>query len=164
MNWYLVVFLALAVVLTAGVGPLVKRVLDEVTRRYKKPDAFETEDWKQYVNSTDLMLKGGEHSGWILGNLERLLFVTAIWQDAMLLIPSWLVVKVATKWHVWSGFLAQYYVKSEINNATTHGRRYLSWRLSQRFLIGSLLNVLLAFAIYGASYVIACNNLSWNCV
>ena len=77
MNWYLAVFLALAVVLSVGVGPIVNYVLDEITRGYNAPDAFEAKDWTQYVNSTELMLKGGEHSGRILGILERLLFVTA---------------------------------------------------------------------------------------
>ena len=132
------------------VGYIVDWVLRRVTNSYRCPEFIDATKWKYIVGEVDQFAGGGPMAGKLLGSLERILFVAAIWHNALLLIPGWMAVKVATKWQVWSRILQKITPREENSDLHTQLQRYVGWRVSQRFLLGNILNILLAGLIYFA--------------
>lgn len=84
----------------------------------------------------------------LLGLLERVLFFVCFWLGAWELAAAWLAFKLASKWQSWSSIV-------KVPEAAPDGvdqLDYLSaknvWasQVLQRWLIGVLLNILVAFA------------------
>lgn len=135
-------------VLTYLAGFIVSWALRWMTDKYTPPESPHREGWARLVSNVDDLTKGGQVAGRLLGWLERLLYVAAIWQGALILIPGWMAVKVATKWQSWSGLLDMLKIKAKDPAQRNHAARYIRWRVSQRFLLGNLLNIMLAGLIY----------------
>lgn len=137
-------------------GSFVRWALDALVRSYKRPTRVPTDAWKIIVDSIESLLADGSSAGWIVGSFERFLYVIAIQQGVLLLVPAWWAFKVATKWQVWSGVFDAFRLKQPPLDDDTYSdfnicaSRYFRWRVSQRFLIGNLLNIVLAIAIYVA--------------
>jgi len=134
-------------ILAVAAGLVVSRSLNAVTTTYRKPRTIDSEDWSDFVKSTDWLLGGGNIAACVLGNLERLLFVGAFRWGEPTLIAVWMAVKVATKWQSWAGLFLEIETDDSSGIPQLYAQRYLRWRVSQRFLIGSLLNILFAAAI-----------------
>lgn len=116
--------------------------------QYQTPADVSADDWATVVEDTKGFSDGGEVAGRLIGSIERLLYVAAIWHGAVGIIPGWLAVKVATKWQSWSKLLGEIDIDPGLSDLRSKAIRYFSWRLSQRFLLGNLLNVLISGAIY----------------
>ena len=130
-------------------GYLVKWALDWVTGKYEfPPEHGHKGGWAKVVSNVDELTEGGQVAGRIIGWLERLLYIAAIWQGAIFLIPGWMAVKVATKWQTWSGLMNALKIKADDAGRRHQASRYIRWRLSQRFLLGNLLNIMFAGLIY----------------
>ena len=139
---------AIVLILMILGGVIVGLVLAVVTKSYRRPSLIPEDKWANYTKGVDLLTGGSRWSGFLVGALERLFFFAAFWSEAHLLIPGWMAVKVATKWQVWSNFLQGTHLPDWSGPQNTLAKRYTLWRVSQRFLIGSLLNILLADFAY----------------
>jgi len=148
IDWCLILVFGGIAVTTFLVGFIVRWALDWMTAKYKVPDEVDPEVWATVVAGTEGFSDRGGVAGRLIGWLERLLYVAAIWHGAVAIIPGWLAVKVATKWQSWSKLLGDIDIHPDLEIMKLHAIRYFSWRLSQRFLLGNLLNVLFAGAIY----------------
>ncbi len=140
--------LSIFLILVVLGGPIVSLTLAVVTKSYRRPSQIPEDQWASYIKGVDQLTGGSRWSGYLLGALERVLFFAAFWSEAYLLIPGWMAVKVATKWQVWSNFLQDTHYPDWSGPQNILAKRYTLWRVSQRFLIGSLLNILLAEFAY----------------
>jgi hypothetical protein len=126
------------------VGRLVARGAKEPERPPLLPDSV----WNEHTRIAD----GGD---W-LGSLERTLFFAAFWTGTESLVAGWLAFKLASKWEVWKNIIRvppeAPYEKGQEWFAATH--TFGSWIL-QRFWIGTLLNVLLAFVAVAVGQAVA---------
>lgn len=148
IHWKVTAVIAIVGILAFLAGFLVQWALDWMTNKYERPTDVLEEGWNKLVSNVDSLTKGGKIAGWLIGTFERIYYVAAIWQGAIALIPAWMAVKVATKWQVWSGLLDVLKIKSEDVTRRHEATRYIRWRVSQRFLLGNLLNAILAGVIY----------------
>jgi len=145
INWRFEIGIFGVILFSYFAGYFVKWVLDWITGKYEFPPELEHKGgWDKLISNVDELTKGGAVAGQILGWLERLFYVAAIWHAAVFLIPGWMAVKVATKWQTWSGLMNSLKIKSKEIGRKHQATRYIRWRLSQRFLIGNLLNIILA--------------------
>lgn len=128
--------LAVAFILGAGVGPLVRRAKAAVT--LQPPTENRKDEWAA--------LASDDTSAVNLGRLERCLFFLAFWGDASLIVGGWLAFKVASKWNVWSNLIAV--------PKTLHGVDELDYLVARRrwgsrvltgFLVGTLANIVIGF-------------------
>lgn len=140
-EFWKVVFSLLAVILL-GLGG--GRFLDAVTKGMKK----RAEKYDCLIDWEEIPIhpKTGE---W-LGFLERLISLIAFWINAHVIIAAWLAFKVAAKWEIWKNIIQ---VPPSLKNVSE--KHYLmaknawgTWLLN-RFLIGTLINVLIGFVAYG---------------
>jgi hypothetical protein len=119
------------------------------------PKGVSPEDWLRVLTST------GSKGGTWIGRLESLLVYLVVLHardDAGLVIGGWLAFKVASKWETWANVIKV----PEILNDTLNDREakldYLRARrdwsnlLYERFLIGTLLNILLGASV---AYLVA---------
>ena len=152
---------AVAVVTVLGGWLLVDVALRAVVQA-NRPERVAPVHWECIIESVDEAAEGGYGAaGEFLGALERILYFIAFWHGAYVLIAAWLGFKVATKWQSWSNLLSNIDVPElpdfphiEAVNRL-RARRYLGWRLSQRFLIGTILNILICFlGVAGARAII----------
>lgn len=151
------IFFAMAIPLSIASGFLVRWALDALVSSYRKPERIPKDAWQLIVDSIESLLADGSSAGWVVGSLERLLFVVAIQQDELFLVAGWLAFKVATKWQAWSGVFDTFKLKQApldddtYNDFNICASRYFRWRVSQRFLVGNLLNIGMAALIYVAT-------------
>lgn len=131
--------LVVTYLLGLSVGCMVKSVERGLSASLQNEDV--KDKWESLITdpSTD-------HSGELLGKLERLLFFIGFWFQAYEVVGGWLAFKVAAKWEAWSSVIA---IPTEIDNVTNLDyaiarRRWGSQRLMS-FLVGTLANVLVAF-------------------
>ena len=89
--------------------------------------------------------KGGE----FLGKLERITFFAALATCHPELIAGWLLFKVASKWEFWQNIVKV--GTGDDGHMTLHTRRAWGSNVYQRFLSGTLLNILFA----GLGYLVA---------
>jgi hypothetical protein len=89
-------------------------------------------------------LTEGDEGGWVLGNLERLLFFGAFWMDAPTLTAAWLAFKVASKWNAWSNVISLPKTMSGIDELDfLIARRRWGSQLLTTFLVGTLANIVI---------------------
>ena len=131
--WELLVALTLATLLGFTVGPFLAFAAPP-----KKPDGVEAKTWAQI---TELESLG---SGRWVGLLETVLFVGALFVGEPIVIGAWLTFKVAAKWEVWANVvkIPDGLVRTPLLDYQVR-HRFGSVLLS-RFLLGTLLNVLVA--------------------
>lgn len=134
--WQVVVGLLTIFFLGLGVGCLINRVQKSIC--LLPPNEATKEKWAT--------LTEGNEGGWILGNLERLLFFGAFWVDAPSVIAAWLAFKVASKWNAWSNVIS---VPKELPGIDQLeylvARRRWGSQLLTTFLVGTLSNVIIGY-------------------
>ena len=151
-DWRLEISILGIIVFTYLAGYFVSWALRWMTDNYKfPPEEGHKGGWAKVVSNVDALTKGGQVAGRVIGWLERMFYVAAFWHGAVFLIPGWMAVKVATKWQAWSGLMNALKIKSKDVGRRHQASRYIRWRLSQRFLLGNLLNIMLAGLIYFAA-------------
>lgn len=160
-EWVGYAFLAVSVLAMADLsGFFVNFVVKHATRPYDCPKVVDETIWESIVTNVNALTDVGSSTGSLVGFLERILFAAAIWFEAIILIAAWMAVKVATKWNVWAVMLEQarfyqYDPRASPSSAGVHMKRYLGWRLSQGFLIGTILNILIAGVMCGVALAIS---------
>jgi len=123
-------------------------ILDSISHHIEidPPAGIDPERW------TDLIRIPGRHGGRWIGITERLLFFTALWVGAPILVGAWLAFKVASKWQSWSqlaylpkppaSFDDQGMIEYALLRHTWTARRYVT------FLVGTGGNILVgAFGV-----------------
>lgn len=124
---------ALATVLGCGVRSL----LDIAAPKPRAPEPFSCEQWAQLIESS-----GGP---WI-GALERYLSFAAFWTGNPTVILGWLTFKLAAKWEAWKNVVQVPSALAQVDELKWFViRRVLSAHLLSRFLIGTLVNVLIGW-------------------
>jgi hypothetical protein len=73
----------------------------------------------------------------VLGILEGILFFVSAWADAPVLAGAWLAFKLGSKWSSW-----QHVVRVTEDDSNLAGRSAAGMWISQRFLVGTLWNLL----------------------
>jgi hypothetical protein len=128
--------IATGLIITGGLGYVVRRVLSSKTPAPHIPDNKIPDDvWKQLTQRGD----GGK---WI-GILERYFCLAVFWTGNGTLVAAWLAFKVASKWEVWKNINQVPSKLDGVADADWFGLRavYGSWILT-RFWIGTLGNIL----------------------
>jgi len=127
-------------------------ILDSISHHIEidPPAGIDPERW------TDLIRIPGRHGGRWIGITERLLFFTALWVGAPILVGAWLAFKVASKWESWTNLTR---VPPQLKDAKSDldyfiARTRWSSRTMQRFLVGTGLNLLSAFIGLGVFYLL----------
>lgn len=130
-------------------GRYVGRLVAKGAKEPARPALLPDEVWKEHTRTED----GGD---W-LGFLERALFFAAFWTGSESLVGGWLAFKLASKWEVWKNVIRVPLRPDDHEGdswfAATH--TFGSWIL-QRFWIGTLLNVLLAFVFVAIGHGLRC--------
>lgn len=131
------------------VKPLIKYV--KKTIPITCPSEIKEEQWNR--------LTGGNEGGWILGNLERFLFLGAFWIQSPAIIATWFAFKVASKWNAWSNVISLPKTLPDVNEVEyLIARRQWGSQLLATFLVGTISNLiigLIGFLIgrYGYDFV-----------
>lgn len=142
MNTAINVLVGLFVLTLLGLGarPLMKAV--KAAAPAPSPNDTLTYKWES--------LTADDTNGRVLGHLERLLFFIAVWQQAHVIVGSWLAFKVASKWNVWSNLIAlpkELPAVEQIDYLIA--RRRWGAQTLMRFLIGTLYNLVAALVAWG---------------
>lgn len=134
--WQVFIGLLTIFLLGLGVGALLKCVQKSIA--LLPPNEATKEKWAA--------LTEGNEGGWILGNLERLLFFGAFWIDVPSVIAAWLAFKVASKWNAWSNVISVPKTLSGIDELEyLVARRRWGSQLLTTFLVGTLSNIIIGF-------------------
>lgn len=139
----IVAAIVITVILGLGVGNLIESVIP----RPNRPKPIKEEVWK----AMDKRVYTGK---WI-GFFERLVSLMSFWIPAYAIIGGWLAFKVAAKWEVWKNIIRVPDSLEGIPQLAWYQARvaYGSW-LHSRFLLGTLLNVLIgAISAYLGQHV-----------
>jgi len=133
---------------------VVKRLVRAVDRSIPitAPAGVDVTRWKRATS-----LDGGERNpaAW-LGMMETALFFVCVWYAAYTLAAGFLAFKLASKWEVWQSILQ---VPDHLDNVDP--LEYLAARnrwassILQRWMVGTLGNVLCAFVGFGVARVLA---------
>lgn len=120
---------------TVGLGTCVTLLLKCLVKAPEKPPSVTDDQW------TAITKRSG--AGEWIGFFERLLFFSAFSFDQLQIIAAWLAFKLAAKWEAWKNIVQVPPSIDEIKPlAWYHVRRVLgSWLLS-RFLLGTLMNII----------------------
>lgn len=135
-----------AIAISYFIGPLVGRLLDKATEKIDliAPSGVSKEDWESFVRP-----EGREGAGEWLGKLERILAFFSFYCGAYAVIAGWFALKVASKWQVWATIIKMPQTLGEAADNISYLRarqRWGSW-LHMRFLIGTVVNVLVGFVL-----------------
>jgi hypothetical protein len=96
-------------------------------------------------------LTEGDEGGWLLGNMERALYLGAFLLNMPEAIGAWLAFKVASKWNAWSNIIAVPQSLSGVDDLEyLIARRRWGSQLLMTFLVGTLWNILIALLGYAA--------------
>jgi hypothetical protein len=119
----------------------VKQILNWVSKEIddEPQDGIGSKEWKKMI--TPVSKNGPKLLGW----LERILFYIAIVSSYPQLILGWLAFKVASKWEILQNMVKVPGVKATDSKLGIAGRRAWGDRVLQRFLIGTLVNILAGF-------------------
>jgi hypothetical protein len=135
------VAVGIAVILNFAVKPFIKYTTSGLVPR--PPSGIDDKTWEDIVDRR-------RAGGWI-GFLELLLFLACFLNQAYLLLAGWLAFKVATKWEAWANIVR---VPEELPKVKgidfLRARSQLGSYILSRFMIGTLLNILVAVV---ASYI-----------
>ncbi len=137
-----------AIAISYFLGPYISSLLDRATQDIQlvNPNGISEEDWKSFVRP-----EGRDEAGRWVGVFERVLAFFSFYSGAHAILGGWLALKVASKWQVWATVIKMP-DKLENANAMSYLRarqRWGSW-LHTRFLIGTILNVLVGFILAAA--------------
>lgn len=134
--------LVITLVVGEWVGQWLKQLRDS-RGQIPVPSASTAERWKHLAENQD------RSAGRVLGLLERLLFFAAFSARAPEIVGGWLAFKVASKWNVWDTIVA---VPDTLPGADPldYLAARLDWASRQLmgFLIGTILNVLIAYVAH----------------
>lgn len=135
------VFVGFLVALFSGflvVRPILRIVTKEIDDN--RGQGYSTKEWKDLIEPP----KAG---GFWLGAFERIFFFFLFLLLKPELIAIWLAFKVASKWEVWQNIIKVPGESDTKDERLTLGvRRAWGSRVKERFLIGTLLNILLGLA------------------
>lgn len=149
--------IVVGILVTLSLGEIVGPFRAAVTEHLRPPTplpGLSEEEWKSVYSPG----KGVDDpaAAWV-GRLERILFLAGLWsgdESGPVIIGAWLAFKLATKWEVWKNVF-QIPTKIDASNngnqksATDldylRTRSYWSSWLLNRFLIGTLLNIIIAY-------------------
>ena len=133
--WSFLVGIIVAQLFVCLVSSLIRYVSSEIDENPQ--DDVGKEAWVSIISPV------GKRGGFWIGTLERFFFFIAVILLSPELIFGWLAFKVASKWEVWSNIVK---VPPEKNmRLTVTGRRAWGDGVLQRFLIGTLGNILSGF-------------------
>jgi hypothetical protein len=109
------------------------------------PPGVAPEKWQRAMNFADF---GGAK---FLGRLERIFFSAILWlaKDGATAIAAWLAFKLASKWYGWQHLVKMPEIAGALSDVTVeefHARNAWGTRAVNRFLIGTLYNILAATA------------------
>ena len=149
--WRIIIAIAFTLIVGLFVGPF----LDAKTKEAKPsaPAPIKEEDWNKVIDRAS--------AGMWLGIFERLISLAAFWMSAPVIIAGWLAFKVASKWEVWRNVVQVPFtlkVPDAVKNADSSENvsqlaylkarnRWGSWLLT-RFLLGTLINILIGLVAY----------------
>lgn len=97
------------------------------------------------VGESPAMSEPSENTGnQMLGWLERIVFFGSFWARAETLVAGWLVFKVGSKWEAWQNIMKVPQENMVPGDILANVRFRHAWgsRLLQRFLLGTLYNIL----------------------
>jgi hypothetical protein len=138
----------LSFLITNLLGFSVPAILKEVTSDIDRspPRGIDENEWKRSAGLA------GEKAGNILGTLERMLFLATLWFKAYMLIGVWLAFKLGTKWQAWQQIIKPpEEIDGRINKLDLlRARRNRGTWYAQRFLIGTIANIICAIAGFAA--------------
>ena len=131
--------------------PVSKRVgafLTKITTQWEPPapENITQGDWEKiYWPGKGISDPGAR---WV-GILESFLFLAALWLVQPIIIGGWLAFKVATKWEVWRN-VVRVPENLGVNNEISYFQARSAWGtwLFNRFLVGTLMNLMIAVAAY----------------
>jgi hypothetical protein len=127
---------------TIILGFLVKPILENFIPKPVKPKGLDDLIW----DSLSERIEGGN----VVGFFERVLFLIAFWLSQLPIIAVWLGFKIASKWEVWKNIIKLPDNLDDIPPLLLFdARKRLGNSLFTRFIVGTLLNVLIgAMAAY----------------
>jgi hypothetical protein len=121
-------------------GLFMGKYLDWVVKKIdtNPPEGFTEDTWKELIKPKE------GRTGFVIGVCERTLFFILILTGGAQLIPFWLGFKVASKWEVWQNIVKVPDKDVIPSGLTFEARKAFGGRVLQRFLIGTLMNLLLS--------------------
>ena len=135
-------------VLLWPVGLMIGRFINRVLTcdHVEAPSGIQADDWRAAV-------QGPGPGAAYIGRLESLLVYLAVLfarGDAALVVAGWFAFKVASKWELWSNVVK---MPDSFDGATQldslRARRKLGYVMYDRFLVGTLLNILAGAIVAG---------------
>jgi hypothetical protein len=136
--------------LSKHVGKFIDRATKDV--EFIPPKNIPKEKWESLIK-----LPFKDDSGKWIGTLERIISFLAFYLCGYVIIGAWLVFKVGSKWQVWNNLIQVPKEIKDIDGKDIDDFSYLrarqvwgSWLLT-RFLIGTLLNIIIGF---GLAYIL----------
>jgi len=117
------------------------------------PEKMNVEDWNNIV------IGSKSHSGFWIGRLEAITFFISFATseiNSILIVGGWLAFKVASKWETWSNVNMVPKSLPDIKEIEFFkARRAWGNTLYERFIIGTLINILMGFsAVLFAKWII----------
>ncbi len=131
----------IGIVVTKVLGFVVKSILDWVSSEIDRnpQDGLGKVEWEETIAPV------GKRGGQLLGELERFFFYITIISSYPQLILGWLAFKVASKWEILTNLVKVPEEKDQDTKLSMRARRAWGDRVLQRFLIGTLGNILAGF-------------------
>jgi hypothetical protein len=131
-------------VFTSILGGRLVKLLDKISSDIDNnpPTHIEPNQWKEILSP------GNKRAGLWLGRFERLFFLIMFISEAYILAGFWLAFKVASKWETWQNIVQVPDDEVQGFNLGVLDRRNWGDRVLQRFLLGTLGNLLAGFFGY----------------
>ena len=117
-------------------GYFVKKLLIKLVPEPQQPEGLDNAVWSILTERID--------SGKWVGFFERILCLVAFWIGQFTIIAAWFAFKLAAKWEVWKNIIR---LPDILDNTSQllwfDARRKIGSNLLARFLLGTLINVLI---------------------
>lgn len=129
---------------------IVKNILEMATHNLNKvpPKGVRKKEW---LKATHVSEKGGQY----IGRLEQIFFYVMFFIDKPELIAGWFLFKLGSKWEVWKNIVQ---VPHKLNKVETvdylRARHEWAAYIFTRFLLGTLINIVIAFLGKAINYSI----------
>lgn len=137
--------ICIMILIVTTLGCFVDKFLGWIVKKPELMSEFKKDDWEKIVSPS--------YAGDWIGFFERLIFLASFWMGVHTIIGGWFAFKVAAKWEVWKNIV-------QVPNTLAYKKitplRWFQFRrafgayILSRFLIGTLVNVLIALVV---SYV-----------
>ena len=134
----------LAATLTVALGCAVGQLLSLATSKSRPtpPTGVDQAVWNKILD--------WKNGGLLIGLFERFLALASFWIPAHAILGAWLAFKLAAKWESWANVVKVPQTLPKVSDLDLfRARRQLGSHVLSRFLLGTLLNVLIGLV---ASY------------